>query len=156
MNSENPRPPSDRELDRLLGGKLRRTSPEFELRWREVRAGLGGARSAGRFHWARWWLWPGVATAALAAVLVVLVVRRPSAGGARPVTFEELIALDAALQPATPLLVAENRDALLNLPARQRKIENILRPRSVETRRSASLGYRLLRSRTQSDLLGHW
>lgn len=122
MNSETPRPPSDPELDRLLGSKLRRTSPEFELRWRKLRAELGGGRSRARVEWTRWWLWPGLTTITLAALAVVFVLRRAPAPApeARPVSFEELIALDAALQPASSLLVAENRDALLHLPAQPR------------------------------------
>ncbi len=119
MNPATPRPPSDSELDRLLASKLRRTSPEFELRWRELRANLGGGRAPARAGWPRWLLWPGFAGAALVALAVVFVVRRstpPLADGSR-ITFEELIALDAALQPAAPLLNGENRDALLNLPA---------------------------------------
>ena len=119
MNSETPRPPSDREIDRLLGSKLRHTSPAFEMRWRELRAELAGTRSAARVSWLRWLLWPSLATATLAALAVAFVIRRAPAPppNSQPVPFEELIALDAALQPASTLLVAENRDALLNLPA---------------------------------------
>lgn len=122
MNSEFPPPPSDPELDRLLGSKLRRTSPEFEARWRQLRAELAGARVPARASWTRWLLWPGLATVTLAAVALVFVLRRAPAptSAPQPVTFEELIALDAALQPASSLLVAENRDALLHLPAQPR------------------------------------
>lgn len=120
MNSNDSRPPSDADLDRLLGSKLRRTSPEFEQRWRELRGELAGPRP--RTSWLRWLLWPGLPTLAAASLAVVLVLRQnPSAPAAPgPVTFEELIALDAALQPARSLLVAENRDALLHLPAQPR------------------------------------
>jgi len=120
MNSESPRPPSDPELDRLLGSKLRRTSPEFELRWRQLRAELVGTRPSARAGWPRWLVWPGLATVSLAAVVAVLLLRPASTPTPQPVSFEELIALDAALQPASPLLTAENRDALLNLPAQPR------------------------------------
>ena len=123
MNSESPRPPSDPEIDRLLGSKLRRTSPEFELRWRELRAKLAGTRSPARAGRPWWLLWPGLATAALAALVVAIMVRRatpPMPDGQR-ITFEELIALDAALQSASPLLDGENRDALLHLPAQPRR-----------------------------------
>lgn len=122
MNSEDSRPPSDADLDRLLGSKLRRTSPEFEQRWRELRGELAGTRPRPRASWLWWLLWPGLPTLAVATLSVVLVLRpnAPSPAAPGPVTFEELIALDAALQPARSLLVAENRDALLHLPAQPR------------------------------------
>lgn len=122
MNSNDSRPPSDTDLDRLLGSKLRRTSPEFEQRWRELRGELAGARPRPRTSWLRWLLWPGLPTLAAASLAVVLVLRQqpPTPAAPGPVTFEELIALDAALQPARSLLVAENRDALLHLPAQPR------------------------------------
>lgn len=122
MNSDDSRPPSDADLDRLLGSKLRRTSPEFEQRWRELRGELAGNRPRARASWLRWLLWPGLPAFAAASFAVVLVLRQnpPTPAAPGPVTFEELIALDAALQPARSLLVAENRDALLHLPAQPR------------------------------------
>lgn len=122
MNSDDSRPPSDADLDRLLGSKLRRTSPAFEQRWRELRGELAGTRPRPRTSWLRWLLWPGLPTLAAASLAVVLVLRQqpPTTVAPGPVTFEELIALDAALQPARSLLVAENRDALLHLPAQPR------------------------------------
>jgi hypothetical protein len=123
MNSDDSRPPSDADLDRLLGGKLRRTSPAFEQRWRDLRGELAGTRPRARTSWLRWLLWPGLPTLAAASIAIVLVLRQPPSPPAAPgpVTFEELIALDAALQPARSLLVAENRDALLHLPAQPRR-----------------------------------
>ena len=122
MNSPNPRPPTDPELDRLLGSRLRRTRPEFEQRWRQLRAELVGVRPAAAPRWPRWLLWPGLTTAALAALALLFVLRRAPAPApsVQPVSFEELIALDAALQPASALLEAENREALLHLPAQPR------------------------------------
>lgn len=112
-----PRPPSDAELDRLLAARLRRTSPEFELRWRELRAGFG-ARPARRPLFAGWWLWSGLASAGAAALAAFLVVRTPPAPApARTAAFEELVALDAVLAPAAVLLEPETRDAVLHLPA---------------------------------------
>lgn len=117
MNS-NPSP-SDDELDQLLASKLQRTSPEFEQRWRELRGSLTESRTTRRAARGRWWLWPGLATAAVAGLAVLFVVGTPStpAPPTDGVNFEELIALDAALAPATVLLEPETRDALLHLPA---------------------------------------
>lgn len=117
MNSDDSRPPSDTELDRLLGANLRRTSPEFEQRWRDLRGELAGTRPRPRASWLRWLLWPGLPALAAGALALVLVLRRPAPP---PADFEELLALDAALQPARSLLVAETRDALLHLPAQPR------------------------------------
>ena len=108
-------PPSDRELDRLLGSRLKRTSPEFEQRWRELRATLGVAPRRPWFRLPSVVLWPGLAVAVLGLATVVLVLR--PAPGARPAQEEEfaaLIALDRALAPAAPLLETENRDAVLH------------------------------------------
>jgi hypothetical protein len=111
-------PPSDRELDQLLASRLKRTSPDFELRWRELRAQFAGDTAAPRFRIRPWWVWPGLATAALAFAVTVILQRHvslpPVAPG--PVSYEELFALDAALAPATALLNGENRDAVLHLP----------------------------------------
>lgn len=122
MNSGPSRPPSDAELDRLLGSKLRRTSPAFEQRWRDLRAELAGTRPPARASWLRRLLWPGLPALAAAAVAFVVVLRRdaPPAAVPAPVSFEELFALDAALHPARSLLAAENREALLHLPAQPR------------------------------------
>jgi hypothetical protein len=111
-------PPSDRELDQLLASRLKRTSPEFELRLRELRVRLAGNAAAPRFRIRPWWVWPGLATAALAFAAAVILQRQvslpPVAPG--PVSYEELFALDAALAPAAALLNGENRDAVLRLP----------------------------------------
>lgn len=121
MSDETMRPPSDDELDRLLASQPRRTSPEFEMRWRELRATFGQRRIPARSLWQRWWMWPGLVTAALAAIALVLTLRLGQpAPRADILKFEELIALDATLSRATPLLDAENRDALLHLPAEPR------------------------------------
>jgi hypothetical protein len=118
MNNPSPLPPSDSELDRLLAGRLRRTSPEFEQRWRALRQELAGGASPRRLRWPRWLVWPGLALAA-AGVFGLVVLRSPTASGSRrpPVTFEELIAFEASLARASVLLEPENRDALLHLPA---------------------------------------
>lgn len=120
MSDDPLRSPSDADLDRLLASQPRRTSPEFELRWRELRASWGAPPATFRAAWRKWWLWPGLATAIAAAALFVTLRPQPRAASFDVVAFEELIALDAALARATPLLDAENRDALLHLPAQPR------------------------------------
>ncbi len=114
-----PLPPSDSELDRLLASRLKRTSPEFELRWRALRGELVGRRPSRQRRWPQWILWPGVTAGLLAAIALVLHQPQPPATDARSnlVAFEELIALDAALAPALVLLDSDNRDVLLHLPA---------------------------------------
>jgi hypothetical protein len=116
MNRPSPHPPSDSELDRLFASRLRRTSPEFEQRWRELRGELaGGPHASPRPRtWLAWWLWPGLATAACALAVGFLALR-PRAP-APLVAFEELVSLDAALTPAAPLLEPETREALIHLP----------------------------------------
>lgn len=117
MNSS-PRPPSDPEIDRILAARLRRTSPEFEQRWRELRAGFVAAPAA-RPRFAGWWLWSGLASAGAAALVAFLLLRLapPAPAPAPAARFEDLVALDAALAPASVLLEPETRDAVLNLPA---------------------------------------
>lgn len=109
--------PSDEDLERLLSSNVRRTRPEFEQRWRELR-GTFTSPQPSRVRW-RWMLWPGLATGAALAVLLAFELR-PSSPPASPgpVSFEELIALNDALAPAQPLLEAETREAVINLPAR--------------------------------------
>lgn len=120
MSDDPLRSPSDADLDRLLASHPRRTSPEFELRWRELRASWAAKPATSPGPWRSWWVWPGLATAAAAAALFVALRPPPPAPAFNAVAFEELIALDATLARATPLLDAENRDALLHLPAQPR------------------------------------
>ncbi|MEX2045500.1 MAG: hypothetical protein WD941_09120, partial [Opitutus sp.] len=62
MNTNPSLPPSDAEIDRLLASRLKHTSPEFEMRWRELRGELAGRRPSRRGQWwSSWLLWPGVA-----------------------------------------------------------------------------------------------
>ena len=118
----NPKPPSDDELDRLLARQLKRTSPEFEQRWRELRATFAQPAPARSLRLPAWLMWPGLATATLATLAVVFVFRssRPAPPAPNVAAFEELLALDAALAPATALFDAENRDAVLHLAVQPR------------------------------------
>ena len=118
MNTSPGREPTDDELDRLLASRLQHTSPEFELRWRELRGELAGRTTPRRVFGRRWLPWLGVATAGVATVALVTTVWHPAPRRpADPAVFEELIAMDAALARATPLLDPESRDALLHLPS---------------------------------------
>ncbi len=116
MTSSSPGP-SDEDLDRLLSTQVRRTRPEFEQRWRELRGTFNPPRHS-RSPW-RWAFWPGLATAAALAVLLTFELRTPAGPSSPgPLSFEELVALDSALSPARPLLQPETREAVINLPAR--------------------------------------
>lgn len=120
MSDDPLRSPSDSDLDRLLASQPRRTTPEFEQRWRELRATFGHRPAPVRQLWRNVWVWPGLAAAIAAAVLFVTLRVRAPATASDFVAFEKLIALDATLARAMPLLEAENRDALLHLPAQPR------------------------------------
>lgn len=111
----NTRPPSDDELDRLLASRPKRTSPEFEQRWRELRATLVSPAPRARFSFGYGWLWSGVALTAL-AVGIALRQAPPRAAEVDGAAFEQLLALDAALSPGAPLLDPEDRAAILYLP----------------------------------------
>lgn len=114
-------PPDDREIDALLARRYRDTSPEFEARWVALKRDLRTAPPPRRFSWLHGWLqWSALGGAVAAVILTVAVWRKP-----RPVelpadvspALAELFAMDAVLGRATVLLDAENRDALLHLPA---------------------------------------
>jgi hypothetical protein len=112
--------PSDEDLERLLASKLNRTSPEFEQRWRELRAALIAQPSARQWPSSlRWLPWRGFATAAIVVLALVLALRDfPRTPTVSDTSLHaELFSLDAALAPAAPLLDPEIRDAVIYLPA---------------------------------------
>lgn len=119
-----PRPaPTDDDLNRLLARRYRDTSPEFEARWVALKRELRQAppvRSWGRPAW-RLTGWLGALGAAAAVALLLYTVRSPSPASPGPSPqLTELLAMDAVLGRALPLLDEENRTALLHLPADQR------------------------------------
>ncbi|MBI2496427.1 MAG: hypothetical protein HYV75_00305 [Opitutae bacterium] len=122
MNSH-PRPaPSDEELDRLLARRYRDTSPEFEARWVALKRELRQAPPAHARLLPAWRLtgWLGALGAAAAVAFVVYSTRPPVSSPAAPdlsPQLTELLAMDAVLGRALPLLDEENRTALLHLPA---------------------------------------
>lgn len=121
----NPNPrstPSDDDLDRLLARHYRDTSPEFEARWVALKRELRQAPPARGRLLPAWRLtgWLGAVGAAAAVAFVVYSVRPPSP--ATPIAdlspqLTELLAMDAVLGRALPLLDEENRAALLHLPS---------------------------------------
>ena len=128
MNSSR-REPSDVEIDRLLAGRYRETSSAFEQRWQTLQRELRQETAKPRGRRPGWPVWWGGALAALAGVtVVVLLVWRPAtAPGPAPMpdvselpefspTFVEMLELNDLLDEASPLLDAENRDALQHLP----------------------------------------
>ena len=123
MNSKPKHLPSDQEINQLLSRHYRDTSPEFDIRWANLKRDLSqrsGERvhAFGPGHLARWL---GIIGAAAAFVFVVYSVRLPAP---LPETnliispqLAELMSMDEVLGQALPLLDEENRTALLNLPA---------------------------------------
>lgn len=114
------RPPSEEELDRLLASRIKDTTPEFEARWRDVKRELRQSRPrVSLWAWRPLLPWAGAAAAVVVAGVVVLQRRPPPVPTFPPATpvLAELYELDATLSSGEVLLDAENRDAVLFLPA---------------------------------------
>lgn len=123
MNPD-PRPaPSDDDLDRLLARRYHDTSPEFEARWVSLKRELRQAPPARARLLPAWRLtgWFGAVSAlgAAAAIAFVMYSARPATSSSPELTpqVRELLALDASLGRALPLLDEETRNALLYLSA---------------------------------------
>ena len=124
MNTPSPKTPRDEDIDTLLARRYRETSPEFEARWVALKRDVRNAPDRRRWWtvsgWKNWVMLSGVA-AALVMVLAFATWRREAAAPVATVevspVLAELFAMDAVLGQATPLLDAENREALLHLPA---------------------------------------
>ena len=114
MNAPLHRPPSDDELDALLARRYRDTSPGFEARWLSLKRDLRQAPAARRFPGWRLAGWFGAPAAAAACAIFFT---RPAVPPSPQLTpqVRELLALDAALVRAQPLLDAGTRTALLHL-----------------------------------------
>jgi hypothetical protein len=125
MNPDARSTPSDDDLDRLLARRYRDTSPEFEARWvalkRELRqAPPVRARLLPAWRLTGWFGAVGALGAAAAIAFVVYSARPPTpipSVAALSPQLTELLAMDAVLGRALPLLDEENRTALLHLPA---------------------------------------
>lgn len=107
-------PPADDELDTLLARRYRDTSPEFEARWVALKRDLRQAPAPRPFPGWRLAGWLGAAAAVAAFVFLFTRPAVPSAPELTP-QMRELLALDAALARAQPLLDEETRTALLHL-----------------------------------------
>lgn len=105
--------PSDDELDALLARRYRDTSPGFEARWVALKRELRRAPVRPRFAGWRLTGWLGVAAAAACGLFLARPAPPPVLEPAPPV--REMLALDAALARAQPLLDEETRTALLYL-----------------------------------------
>ena len=120
MKDMKPKEFSEAQVDRLLAGKFRDTTPEFEARWVQLRRELRQAPPPRRTAWMAWTAWLGAVTAGAALVLAVVVaVRRPvPTPETVPLSPElaELLTMDAVLHRAQVLLDDEQRAALLHLP----------------------------------------
>jgi hypothetical protein len=114
MTAPLPRPPSDDELAALLARRYRDTSPEFEARWVALKRELRQMPPPRRLP-----VWPlaGWLGAAAAVASIGLFLSRPTVPPAPELApqVRELLALDAALARAQPLLDEETRVALLHL-----------------------------------------
>jgi hypothetical protein len=123
MNTPNPKTPRDEDIDALLARRYRDTSPAFEARWVALKRDLRNAPVRRRWwsfsSWNSWVMFSGVA-AALVMVLAFATWRREGSSPVAPVAISpalaELFAMEEVLGRATPLLDAENREALLHLP----------------------------------------
>ncbi len=119
MNTPSPQVPNDDELDQLLERSYRDTTPEFEARCVALKSELRQEPAARPRWWAAGRLtgWLG-ALGAAAVVAFVFFAIRPPAPPAPELSphLRELLALDAALARAQPLLNEETRAAVLNLP----------------------------------------
>lgn len=115
------RPPGDEEVDALLARRYRDTSSEFEARWVALKRDLRAQPRPSRLSWFEGWnRWFALAGATAAVVLTVSIWRKgPPAPASAEVSpaLAELFAMEAVLDRGTVLLDAENRDALLHLPA---------------------------------------
>ena len=122
MNPTDRPPPSDDELDRLLASRFKDTTPDFEARWIDLKRQLRTAPPRRRVV-PSWAVWLGAISGGV-TVLAILLALHPWRVAAPPPgrtvfspAFAELFDIDDALAPATTLLDAENREALLHLPA---------------------------------------
>lgn len=112
-------PPSDEDIDALLGSQLKDTTPEFEARWVAFRRRLRTGPMT-RQRVPPWAGWLGLMSAGVTVAAILLALhpwqRVPQTLPALTPDLDSLFTMEAVLEPATALLDPENRDAFLNLP----------------------------------------
>lgn len=111
--------PNDPE--RLLRTRLRRTTPEFERRFDDLRRQLAQEPNPteAMWPWASWitqWRFIGVAAVMAALVVGSISFQTTRHASSSNVTFGELLALNDTLESAMPLTDTETRTAVLLLP----------------------------------------
>lgn len=113
------RPVRDEDLDALLARRYRDTTPEFEARWVTLKRELRQSPVRRRLPWSGWVAWLALGGAAATLALVVSLTLRPvpPAEAELSPVLTELFTMDSVLSRGSVLLEAENREALLNLPA---------------------------------------
>ena len=111
--------PDEGETDRLLESRMTGTTPEFEARWIDLKRELRLNKHLHRrlFAWRGAWIGAVLGGAAAAVVLLFRSHVQPPPPSFSP-TFVELYEMNDVLNRALPLVDAENRDELLNLPAK--------------------------------------
>jgi hypothetical protein len=116
MKPRNPIRPE--EIDALLARRYRDTTPEFDARWVALKRDLRQTPVRRRWSWSGWTSWIAIGTVAAAAALVTSFNLRTSPHVNEPSpALAELFAMESVLSRGSVLLDAENRAALLNLPA---------------------------------------
>ena len=124
MKTNPPPAPAEADINRLLARGYRDTSPQFEARWVALKRELRQRPVANNRMFPGWRLtgWFGALGAAAAIAFTMYFARRPEPrSGAQDFSpqLTELLAMDAVLGGARPLLDEENHAALLHLPAGQ-------------------------------------
>lgn len=111
-------PIREEEIDALLARRYRDTTPEFEARWVALKRDLRQTPVRRRWSWSGWTSWIAIGAVAAAAVLVTSFNLRTTPHVTEPSpALLELFAMESVLSRGSVLLDAENRAALLNLPA---------------------------------------
>lgn len=122
MNKTDPDSQSDpNDPERLLHTRLRRTTPEFERRFDDLRRQLAQEPNPRdpSWPWTSWvaqWRFIGAAVIMAAFVVGYISFQTTRCAPSSDATFGELLALNDTLESAMPLTDTETRTAVLLLP----------------------------------------